>query len=288
MRGVICVPLESRSGRHGTLTVISSTRNFEPDDLLFVQELASRFALAWDNIELLDKLRHAIRLRDEVLSLSSHEVRTPLTSVKLMMELLHQLLRDPARFGRFSDRILDILRNANLQVDQTTALLDQLLDLSRIDSGKFELVRQPIGMTALVQEVVGLLRLQLERAGVQVNLVSTGEGILPGDVVRLRQLVINLITNAVKYGAGSTIDIRVEESGSSVRTSVIDRGEGVPEEIRKKIFERFERGGALDDGRGHGLGLYISKSIVEAHGGRIWVEPTVPRGATFVVELPKP
>ncbi len=287
MRGVMCVPLDSRSGRHGTLTVISSTRAFEPDDLLFVQELASRFALAWDNIELLDKLRHAVRLRDEVLSLSSHEIRTPLTSVKLMMELLHQLLQDPSRFARFSDRILDILRSANLQVDQTTALLDQLLDLSRIESGKFELVRQPIEMTTLVQESVGLLRLQLECARVQVNIVSVGQVVLLGDSLRLRQLVMNLLSNAMKYGGGSTIDIRVEESGSSVRTSVVDRGDGVPEEIRRKIFERFERGGALEDGRGHGLGLYISKNIVEAHGGRIWVEQTIPRGATFVFELPK-
>jgi signal transduction histidine kinase len=287
MRGVICVPLDSPSGRHGTLSVISSTRAFEQDDLIFVQELASRFALAWDNIQLMEQLRHAVRLRDEVLSLSSHEVRTPLTSLKLLMELLLQLLRDPARFGRSSDRILDILRNANIQVDNTTALLDQLLDLSRMDSGKFELVRQPVDLSALVQETLGSLRLQLEREGVRVEFSCAGRGVVLGDPIRLRQLVVNLLTNAMKYGGGAPIDVRVEESSSSVRTFVVDRGDGVPAEVRKKIFDRFDRGGAIEDGRGHGLGLYISKSIVEAHGGRIWVEQTDPRGATFVVELPR-
>jgi signal transduction histidine kinase/PAS domain-containing protein len=286
MRGVVCVPLDSSGGRHGTLTVISSTRAFEQDDLVFVQELASRFALAWNNIELMEQLRRAVRLRDEVLSLSSHEIRTPLTSLKLLMELLLQLLRDPDRFTRCSDRILDILRSANIQVDNTAVLLDQLLDLSRIDSGKFQLIQQPVSMSQIVQDAVGLLRFQLERERIQVQLTLQGDGVVNGDPIRLRQLITNLVTNAMKYGGGNDIEIRVEECGSSVRTFVIDRGDGIPIEIRKKIFERFDRGGALEDGKGHGLGLYISRGIVEAHQGKIWVEESTPSGATFVVELP--
>jgi signal transduction histidine kinase/PAS domain-containing protein len=286
MMGAVVVPLDSPSGRHGTLTVISSARAFEPDDLVFVQELASRFALAWNSIELMEQLRRAVRLRDEVLSLSSHEIRTPLTSLKLLVELLLQLLRDPDRFTRSSDRVLEILRSANIQVDNTTALLDQLLDLSRIDSGKFQLVQRPVSMSQVVEDAVGLLRLQLEREKIQVQLALQGDGVVLGDPIRLRQLVTNLVTNAMKYGGGGKIEIRVEEFGSSVRTSVVDRGDGIPIEIRKKIFNRFDRGGALEDGKGHGLGLYISRNIVEAHRGKIWVEESTPRGATFVVELP--
>jgi len=286
IRSVMIVRLEAGAERYGTLTVSSDTRSYTEDDLAFLKQVAFRVAAFMDHQELLARLHETVRVREELMSVASHEVRTPLTSIRLLMDLLLTLAGDGEKFKNSSARVLDVLRRAVEQVNQCTSLLDQLLDLSRVESGKLELVREPVDLGDLAEDAVRLLMMQAKSAGVSVEIERTGELGALGDGARLRQVLVNLLGNAVKYGKGSPVRIRVDRVGSLVRTQVIDRGPGIPAECSARIFDRFDRGTASQDGRGHGMGLYIARAVVTAHNGSIRVEPTEPSGATFVVEIP--
>ncbi len=288
LRGVVVLPLDSVEMRHGTLTICSAHRRFEDADLLFARELSARFALALENAKLFEDLKGAVRLRDELISLSSHEIRTPLTSLRLLMELIESLLQSPDRLPGGLDRLMGICRNARAQVDQTTGLLDLLLDLSRLDSGKFELACTPINMADVIRDAVEMIEPQFRDAGVQLTVSLADDCPVSVEAVRMRQALVNLLSNALKYGAGRPVEVILQKDSvdSLVRTAVVDHGPGVSQEDRERIFERFDRGLRETSGKGHGLGLFISRAIVRAHGGKLVHCGTPSGGATFLIELP--
>ncbi|NMO18574.1 response regulator [Pyxidicoccus fallax] len=226
-------------------------------------------------------LREAVRARDDFLSVASHELKTPLTAFRLQLELIERNLSPEAR-THVGDRIL----SAGKQVSRLTALVENLLDVSQLASGRLNLSLDEVDLGALVADAVSRLRDEIE--GVGSSLTLHLEVPLTGrfDRLRMDQVVTNLLQNAVKYGAGTPIEVRVERVAGAARLSVKDGGIGIAEVDHARIFGRFERAVSARQYGGFGLGLWIARQVVEAHGGTVSVKSKQGRGATFIVEVP--
>lgn len=281
LRSMIVVPLTARGV---TIGVVAFGRTSDPayddDDLGFAQELGRRAALAIDNARLFRKATEAVALRDEFLSIASHELNTPLTPLKMQLDSL--------RRGNFPpERVAEKLDAASRQVTRLAKLVGELLDVSRIRIGKLHLEPEPLDLATLLDDAVARMRDEAERSGSRV--VVTAERPCTGtwDRTRLDQVVTNLLTNAIKYGGGKPIEITLGCTATGARLVVRDHGIGISPENQARIFERFERAASARHYGGFGLGLWIARQIVEESGGKITVESTPGEGSTFVVELPR-
>jgi PAS domain S-box-containing protein len=221
----------------------------------------------------------AIRARDEFLSIASHELRTPLSALKLQLQLLRQ-------HAAAQVELLPKLQMAERQVERLSSFVSELLDVSRIRAGRLRLELESLDLAALVQDVLGRLAVEAERARCPIELSAPAPVLGSWDRMRIEQVVMNLMTNAFKFGAGQPIEVTVEAKASLGSLTVVDHGIGIPTEDIERIFERYEQAIATRKYGGLGLGLYIVRQIVEAHGGTIRVESRPGAGATFVVELP--
>jgi PAS domain S-box-containing protein len=227
--------------------------------------------------------------KDAFISMASHELKTPLTSLKLQMQLLVKQL---AKQG-ISDAA-PALSRMQVQGKRLEQLIAELLDVSKIQAGRLEYAQEPVDLDALLQEVVDTLQqihpshtLLLRGAG---QTGQTGQTSLMGDPDRLGQVFINLLSNAIKYSPGAqTVEMDLDASENAVTVRVHDHGLGIPQEQRDKIFERFYRAtGPRQRGiPGLGMGLYIVAEIVKQHGGTITVDSELGRGSTFTVTFPR-
>jgi len=227
------------------------------------------------------ELRELDRVKDEFVSSVSHELRTPLTSISGYVELLLEDEANEERRGYLS--IVD--RNAQ----RLLGLVSDLLFTARLQDGRLELERTEVDLRRLVADAIQSARPRAESA--RIELVVEADAVPPvlGEAVRLAQLLDNLVSNAVKFTpSGGRVTVRLSSDGTQARIEVSDTGIGIAPAEREKLFERFFRSQAALERQiqGTGLGLYISKAIVEAHGGRIGVQSIVGEGTTFVVELP--
>jgi len=282
------VPLVTRAGVNGVLTCLARAgrRPFDTRDLNLAEDIARRCAMAVDNAQLYREARDAIGIRDEFLSVAAHELKTPMTSLRGYAQLLGR------EFERGDAPNPDRARRAALtiqvQADKLARLVSQLLDISRIQSGKLALERKPTDISHLVRDVIETARTQLKEHTLVARLPT--ELVLEIDPLRIEQVVTNLIDNAIKYSPdGGQIDVTLAAEHGQVHFTVRDRGLGVPLEHRAHIFDRFYQahaGGSLTSMAGMGLGLYISRQIVELHGGTIEAEFPEDRGTRFIVNLP--
>lgn len=234
---------------------------------------------------LIDELREAIRSRDEFLSIASHELRTPLTGLQLRLQLLSRELKElgDSAAGKLADSVM-LCQKQGARIGD---LIDELLDLTRIRLGKLSLQKEMTDLSELAREA--LERLRMEVGGVpRISFYSTGKARGLWDRSRIEQVLMNLLTNAVKYGEGKPIEVNVREAPETreVLLQVRDQGMGIAPEMQGRIFERFERAVGPSKISGLGLGLYITRQIVEGHGGRIGVESEPGKGSTFTVTLP--
>jgi PAS domain S-box-containing protein len=271
---------------HITLTRDLGGPGYTREDETLLEDLAHRAAQAIENSRLYGQAQAAVVARDEFLSIASHELRTPLTSLRLALENLRRVAaRDGAGGGPGSpiDRVLTASERAGQRLEK---LVEALLDVSRIHMGRLELEVAEVELGGVVAEATAGLAEELAQAGSSLDV--RGEPVVGRwDPLRLGQVVVNLLGNAAKYGAGKPVTIRYGARGDRAFLQVQDQGIGVAAGDQRHIFERFERAVSSQNYGGLGLGLYIVKRIVEAHGGTIRVESIPGSGACFEVELPR-
>jgi len=254
-------------------------------DQEFLQELADRAALTIQNVRLLKTAQEAVRLRDEFLSVASHELKTPLTPLSLKLQALARTL-EPGRESATAERLASDVETMRRQVRRLTDLINDLLDVARISGGRLKLRLEDVELTGLVCEVVSRFEPEAEREGGRIEVITTEPITGHWDRLRLEQVVTNLLSNALKYGPGKPIRVHVEAQGAQARLTVRDEGIGVEPRLRARIFEKFERAVSDRHYGGLGLGLYITRQIVEALGGNVEVDSEPQKGATFTVLLP--
>lgn len=228
-------------------------------------------------------LKNAVRTRDEFLSIASHELKTPLTSLKLQSQGMNKIVEKETLRPDFKNILSKVMVSTEKQVDRLSKLVDDLLDVSQINSGKLTIKPEHVELNELVKTVTE----RFFPTGAQIRL-EMKDGINGSwDRFRLEQVVSNLIGNAIKYGAGSDIVVRLDQNEKGTTISVSDKGPGIAPEYLDRIFLRFERATNPNEVSGLGLGLYISKEIVEGHDGNISVESELGKGSTFTIRLPR-
>ncbi|HUP46979.1 MAG TPA: ATP-binding protein, partial [Thermoanaerobaculia bacterium] len=292
LASLLILPLRTRRETLGALVIAANSpeRAMTDEKLPLAEVLTERAALAVENaklyteqVEARRKVEDLSRLKDEFLSIASHELRTPVTSIKGYTQLAKTLIREND-LGT-SEEYLDIALD---QIDRMSRLILELLDVSRIETGRLEIRREAINWATFVRDVVNRHHTALGERHFHVNIPQMSR-IVEGDRDRLEQVLGNLMENAVKYSPeGSDIFVSVDDKGESVVTSVCDRGIGIPADELTQVFERFHRGRQVSSTNygGLGLGLYITRQIIERHGGAIWVESAEGVGTTFFFSLP--
>jgi PAS domain S-box-containing protein len=248
----------------------------------FVVDLSELKRVEAERNRLYEEARDAVKARDAFLSVAGHEIRTPLSALNLTV---YQLARHVRSLG--NEKATDLVARCEKQVARLIRLADELLDVSRISASRLHLDPEETDLSHLAREVVERLEENARRAGCMLELRAAQPVTGFWDRLRLDQALSNLLTNAMKFGAGKPIVVNVAAHGRDAALSVSDRGIGIHDADQSRIFERFQRGVTAETHPGMGLGLWITREIVEAHGGRIAVESRPGAGATFRVTLPR-
>jgi PAS domain S-box-containing protein len=291
IQALIGIPIKSKESTLGVLGACSySPRESSPHEMQLLRTIGQQIGIAIENVQLAEKaaeieaLRELDRLRAEWLANVSHELRTPLGLIKIFCTTL---LRQDVRFDEETQ--LEFLHDINQETDTLQALVDNLLDLSRLQSGRLHLDKQALDVGQLVGNVMHTLEVQLSPKHYFVHDFPVEPLVTAADSKRLEEVLRNLLNNAVKYSPeGGAITVRGHRESQELLIQVSDHGIGIAPEDVDKIFERFYRinNETTQQAGGVGLGLAVCKSILEAHGGRIWVESAPGQGSTFCFTLP--
>jgi signal transduction histidine kinase len=264
---------------HAIENAITRAQLAETNERLQV-ELRERERLARDNACLLEDARAAVRARDEFLAIAAHEIRGPLTAMRLAIQGL-QSAKVPADA---QPAVLDIIAREDRKLAQ---FVDELLDLARIRARTLQFTIDAVDLGDIVRQAVSGFGAELSQSGSSVALSTEGALVGHWDRSRLEQIVGNLLSNAIKFGLGRPINIGVRGDDASVSLRVTDHGTGIPKDLQAQIFEPFQREISVRNYGGLGLGLYIVRTIVDGLGGRLSFSSEPDAGSTFVVELPK-
>ncbi len=247
-------------------------------DRLFILEREARTAT---EIALL-QAKEALKIRDEFLSMTSHELRTPLTTIQLVIEYLQSRAANEIPLP-----LTHLLKTAETEVNRLSRFVSDLLDTSKIRNGKLEINRDKIDLTFITNEIVQRFRHSIKQSETTTLIFNITEPVIGyWDGFRIDQVITNLISNAIKFGAGKPIKIHISIHEQTAVLKVTDHGIGVSKENFKKIFKQYQRGVSSKQYSGLGLGLFIAQSIVNAHEGKIHVESQPNVETTFTVELP--
>ena len=262
------------------VTARQGEQPFSQEERQVITNFAYQVSIAADNARLLEAQQEALQVKDQFLSIVSHELRTPLTTIKGYAQMLRRKLEGDPHGERFAD-------NIDAQVGRLSRLVDDLLDVTRFARGQFELMPEFMDIRPVLEEVVARFRLVAPNHTVQVYLDrGTFEGNWDHD--RLEQVMNNLVGNAIKYSPdGGAVTIHTRHENGDLIVTVRDQGMGISQEDQKQLFERFYRGSAEgQEVKGLGLGLYVTRRIVEAHGGTISVRSKPGQGSEFSFTLP--
>jgi signal transduction histidine kinase len=286
-RSLIAMPLLQAGEVRGVMTVATSAPQdaLDEEDVWMAQELARRASSAIENARLYRSAQEAVRLRDEFLSVASHELKTPLTPLSIRLQALERDLAQQID-SPFVQKVQAYIETGRRQIQRLNELVVDLLDVSRIEAGRMSLDLEIVNLSELVQEVCSRFRDEAARCGsllrLQVEASVTGRW----DRLRLEQVLMNLLDNGLKYGPGKAVEVSLSLVPGGARLTVTDHGIGIAPENLLRIFGRFERAVSDRNYGGLGLGLYISKTIVEAMGGGIRADSERGVATTFTVELP--
>lgn len=288
LRSVIIVPLMVRGRQMGAITFLlaGTARRYDGQDVAIAEDFAHRVALGFENARLYQEAQDAIGARDEFLSIASHELRTPLTPLQIQLQRLLGVAGKAGLDHMGKDQVRAMLQRSAIQVSRLATLIDSLLDVSRITAGRFTLELEEIDLVALAREVIARFSEAASAGGSPVSLTADRPVIARCDPLRIEQVMSNLLSNAIKYGGGQPIDVSVDGDTALGTLVVRDRGIGIAPDKLPKIFDRFERGEAARSYAGLGLGLYITRQIVDAHQGSIHVSSQPGQGSEFKVAVP--
>lgn len=233
------------------------------------------------------KLREELSSRDEFLLMASHELKTPITPLTLQMQAFIHLFETGEFHKAEPARILRMLKTSQGQVDRLSRLINELIDVSRISTDKLELHLEKVNLNKLIEKVIEDFREEIRHSGCTVNVKVDTDIIGHWDGFRMDQVIVNLLTNALKYSAGKVINIRISKPDFfTARFCIHDNGIGIAKEDQDRIFNRYERAVSSRSFSGLGLGLYITQQIVFLHKGNIKVESELGKGSTFIIDLP--
>ena len=284
IKSSMCVPLSIRDNVFGAISFISKKEDFyySEEDLRFAEEIASRASTAIENARLYAESQKAVALRDDFISVASHELKTPVTSLKMYAQVLQKQFErrgEKETFNKFS--------KIDSQINKLTLLIQDLLNISKLQSGKLEFRYKEFDLNNLVNEVVESIQPTVRDHKIKVKGKVKKKVI--GDPDRTGQVIANLLTNAVKYSpAADKVILQLLQQKDCAVVKVKDFGIGIDKKHQKKIFERFYRVSGTEEKTfpGLGLGLYISNEIVKRHGGSMKVSSIKNKGSTFTFTLP--
>ncbi|MFL5350084.1 MAG: MASE1 domain-containing protein [Hyalangium sp.] len=280
----VLAPLWGRGAVQGGLVLMKddSAHHAGAEDIALAEDLANQCSMALESAHLYAEAHQAIEARNEFITIAAHELRTPLTALSLHVQSLDALLRRE----NASEVAREKLRATSRQVRRLSQLVERVLDVGRITSGRLELHREEVDVGEWVEQVVGSFAEEAARADSAVRVELQAHVTAWWDRGRIEQALVNLLANAIKFGAGHPIEVQVSREGRWVRIAVRDHGIGIAPEARERIFERFERAVSSREYGGLGLGLFLTRQMVESHGGTIHVESHAGDGSTFVLQIP--
>lgn len=275
------IPVVSRSGR-----AIGALLYGHPDAGKFTEEhealvipIAAQAAIALDHAKLYEEVKGLNDKKDEFIGLASHELKTPLTSITGYLQILNRMI-DAEQHKKFVTKTIQ-------QVKRLSALVSDLLDISKIEAGKLQLAKEHFDIHAVVADAIELIHHSYRTH--EIKLMADVESLqIYADPQRIEQVIINLLTNAIKYSPQvKNVEVRLSQVRDEVQISVKDFGLGIPVEKQQQIFSRFYRVEDMSPNiSGLGIGLYISYEIVSRHGGKLWVDSILGQGSTFWMSLP--
>ncbi len=268
----------------GTCTDIDDQKRAETEA---ISERTQLQRLSTENARLYQDAQKAVLLRDEFLSVASHELKTPLTPLNLTLTALQRNIEQSRSSKLPLEKIERDVSTARRHVRKLASLVDDLLDVSRIRAGRLDLTLEDVDLREVVQEVLSRFAHQAANAGCDLRLRADVASVGRWDRLRLEQIVTNLLSNAIKYGAGKPVEVELVGDGQREVLVVRDEGIGMLPDVLVRIFGRFERGHSERNYGGLGLGLYIARQITAALGGTIDVRSEPGQGSTFTVELPR-
>jgi signal transduction histidine kinase len=295
LRALINVPIRVRDRIFGVVALASARegRRYDTTDLALAEELGRRAGMAIDNARLYmeaeaqrERLQKAVQSRDEFISIASHELKTPVTSLILHAEMAALQLERAAPAEELRERLQKFVHISGSQIDRLSRLIDEMLDVSRISNGRLIMEMEQVDLARLVKNVLEDFKEQLRETGSLASFQGEPGQEVRCDRYRIEQVVTNLLTNAMKYGEGRPIEVSLVYSKEQVELSVRDQGIGIDPVNHQRIFDRFERAVSATSVSGLGLGLYIVTRIVEAHRGSVRVESALGKGSIFTVALP--
>jgi PAS domain S-box-containing protein len=286
-RSYMCVPLLAHGRTLGAITLVAadSGRQYTAHDLALAEELAHRAAVAIENARLYREAQEAVRAREVFLSVASHELKTPLTSLLGNAQLLQRRAQREQHLGERDQRTLKLISDQALRLNR---MITALLDLSRLQTGQLSIERAPLDLGRLTQRMIQEVQPALDSHTI-IYRPPDEPLIIVGDELRLEQVIQNLIQNAIKYSpSGGQIDILVARRGERACVVVADQGIGIPPAALPRLFTRFYRASNANPLHisGMGVGLYVVKEIVTLHDGEVAVESQEGVGSTFTIWLP--
>jgi PAS domain S-box-containing protein len=284
MRAMYVVPLMVADRARGALVLLDLGRRqsrFSPDARALIQRFARGAALALGNARLYSAARRATSVRDEVLAVVSHDLRNPISAIAMCARILREA---PPADAVERERMLTAITEATVWMQR---LIRDLLDISAVEAGRLSVERQATSLASIVSTATGMVSGELEQQSVRLVVEPVDEAVAVNvDASRIVQVITNLLGNAIKFtNAGGTVTLRVRREPSALVVSVSDTGVGIDPAALPHVFDRFWQARATPR-RGSGLGLAIARGIVEAHGGRLWVESELGKGSTFSFSIP--
>jgi signal transduction histidine kinase len=240
-----------------------------------------------EQIRAVEQQKLAVAQRDEFLSIASHELKTPITSMKLQIQTRKRFVKRGDQSVFSPDKVISLLDFTDTQLSRLSRLVDDMLDITRIVNGKLSLKCEHMELGLLVKEVLEGFSTQFQAADCPVDMKIENRVAGSWDRYRIEQVVANIFSNAIKYGPGKSVQVTVRSRDGKAQLLVKDQGTGVASENQERIFQRFERAVSSSGGiSGLGLGLFITRQILELHNGTIRIESALGTGSTFIIELP--